>query len=390
MSNYLKKPIVVFFVLFLLTTAYAEDNPDTSTKNTTNSSSSGTDTASGLKSGTAHPKKPLNEMEKLQQEIKALEEKINKMSEENDIRRRLETTAEEKSSSDETILSAAGRDYTLMKPGNLGFELNVAYTGDAYDGLSSTEGGATTVEHNAYHSLTTGFYIEYPVKENLTVTANIPFVYKYSSQTNTTTTKDTSDLGDVSFGCQLQPVKSGGDLPSIILSSTFICPTGRSPYKIDTTREMSTGNGAYGINAGLNMSKSVDPVVVFGGMQYSHYFDINKLHYQSEGQGESNIYLQGVRPGSVFSYSMGVGYSLSYKVSMVMAYQYSYQSKTSYDWSDNKYDSKSEGSISSDLSIGTGWNITPKKSVNVKVEIGLTSNDPAFTVSVRIPFTYVL
>jgi hypothetical protein len=383
--NNLKTSLFVLVLLIMTASSFAQDT-------TSDSSSSNIPSNSGTT--VSKPKipvdsKPSNDLDKLHQEIKALEEKVNKMTEENDIRRRLETTAEEKSSTDESILSAAGRDYTLMKPGLLGFELNVSYTGDAYDSVTTSSGSVTSINHNAYHTLTTGFYLEYPVKENLTVTGNIPFVYKSSSQTNTNTVKDTSDLGDVSFGCQIQPVKSGGDLPAIILSGSLVCPTGRSPFKIDTTRELSTGNGGYSLSMGCNLSKSVDPVFVFGGLQVGHYFDINKLHYQSGGQGESGIYLQGVRPGDVYSCSMGIGYSLSYKVSLTMAYQYSYQTKTHYDWVGTN-DTKSEGTISSELSIGTGWTITPKKSLNVKVGIGLTANDPAFTVSIRVPFTYEL
>jgi cell division protein FtsB len=383
-----KKLFIIIIFFFLIPPVLAQDTA-VSSDSTASPSGATVTNSKPSDSKKEETKKPVSEMDKLKQEIQRLEEKINKMSEENDIRRRLETTAEEKSSTDEAILSAAGRDYTLMKPGNLGFELNVSYTGDAYDGITSDSSGISAVNHNAYHTLSTGFYIEFPVKDNMTVTSNIPFVYKYSSQSNSKTAKDVSDIGDVSFGCQLQPIKSGGDFPALILSSSLTCPTGRSPYKIDTTREMSTGNGGYSVSLGCNLSKSVDPVVAFGGVQYGHGFDINKLNFKSGTQGEAGIYLKGVRPGDVYSFSMGIGYSLSYKVNLTMGYQYSYQAKTHYDWV-GQNDTKSEGAISSELSIGTGWTITPKRSMNVKVGIGLTSNDPAFSISVRVPFNYEL
>lgn len=337
----------------------------------------------------AEPPKPLSDVEKLKEQVKRLEDKLTKMSEENDIRRRLETTEEEKSSSDDAILTAAGRDYTLMKPGTLGFEYSMRYAGDSYDSIHDSDDG-TSVKHNAYHTVTNSFFIEFPVKENLTFNSSFPFVYKFNSQTSSTA-KDVSDFGDVSFGCQFQPIKSGGDLPSIIVSGSLICPTGRSPYKIDSTKEISTGNGVYSVGVGCNMSKSVDPLVVFGGVNIDHGIETTHLNYKSGSQGEAGIYLAGVDPGETYSLSMGIGYSLSYKATLTLSYQYTYQSKTSYDWEGPKTsDFKSEGSISSVFSVGTGWNISPKKSVNVRLGIGLTNNDPDFSIQVRVPLSYEL
>lgn len=389
MKRQVYKSIILLSALFLLlsSSVYAQNLTDDSNDSTSipnSADKSNHDDTSSTKTNTL--KKPAMDIEQLQEAMRILEEKINKMNEENDIRHRLEATAEEKSSDVDSVLSAAGRDYTLMKPGYMGVEFYFSYTGDAYDSVYSN---LEAVNHNAYHTLTTGFNLEYPILDNLTTTCNVPFVYKYSSESNTSTVKDISDVGDVSFGCQFQPIKSGGDRPAVILSAGLSCPTGRSPYKIDSTREMSTGNGGYSINMGCNMSKSVDPVVVFGGLQGAYHFSVNNLHYQSGHQGENGIYLQSVDPGDMFSWSMGIAYSLSYNVNLSMAYQYSYQSKNHYDWVGQK-DVDTTGTISSQLSIGTGWNISPKKSINVKVGIGLTSNDPAFTVSFRVPFTYVL
>jgi hypothetical protein len=244
------------------------------------------------------------------------------------------------------------------------------------------------VKHNAYHSVTNSFFVEYPVKDNFSVNGNFPFVYKMNSQTNEKA-KDVSDFGDVSFGFQFQPIKSGGDLPSFIVSGTLTCPTGRSPYKIDSSTELSTGNGTYSLGVGCNVSKSIDPLVAFGGINVEHGIETTHLNYKSGTQGEAGIYLSGVKPGDVYSISMGIGYSLSYKSNLTLSYQYSYQSKTSYDWV-GRSDSQSEGSISSVFSVGTGWNISPKRSVNVRLGIGLTNNDPDFSVQVRVPLTYEL
>lgn len=333
------------------------------------------------------PAKPLSDVDLLKEQIKRLEDKLTKMEEENDIRRRLETTEEEKSSGDEAILTAAGRDYTLMKPGSLGFEYSARYVGDSYDSVHDND-DVVSVRHNTYHTFTNSFFIEYPVKDNLTMNSNIPFVYKFNSQTSSKA-KDVTDFGDVSFGFQYQPIKSGGTLPSFIVTGSLTCPTGRSPYKIDPETEVSTGNGVYSIGVGCNMSKSIDPVVAFGGFNVEHGIERTHLNYKPDKNQGDTYHLAGVEPGDIYSFSMGIGYSLSYRTNLTLSYQYSYQAKTSYDWV-GRVDDKSEGSISSVFSVGTGWTVSPKTSVNVRLGIGLTNNDPDFSIQVRVPLTYEL
>lgn len=334
------------------------------------------------------PPAPSSDMDVLTEQIRRLEEKLTRMEEENDIRRRLETTEEERSSDDEAILSTAGRDYSLMKPGRLGFEYSVRYAGSTADSITTSNTSTVSVEHNAYHTLTNAVLIEYPIKENLTVNSNIPVVYRYNSQTSAIA-KDVSDLGDVSFGVQFQPVKTGGGRPSYIVSGSLTCPTGRSPYKIDAEREISTGNGVYSLGLGLNMSKAIDPLVAFGGINVEHGFETTHTNSKRGGQGEAGIYLAGIKPGQILSISMGIGYSLSYKSTLTLSYQYSYQSRTAYDWVGAE-DRKSEGTMSSVFSVGTGWTLSPKRSVNIRLGIGLTNNDSDFSLQVRIPFTYEL
>ena len=335
----------------------------------------------------AKPAKPASDVDFLKEQIQRLEDKLTKMEEENDIRRRLETTEEEKTASDEAILSAAGRDYTLMKPGRLGFEYSLSYAGSTYDTLD-TVSQPIAVDHNAYHTITNTFFIEYPVKDNLTVTSSFPFVYKYSSRTSDTA-NDVNDFGDVAFGVQYQPVKSGGDHPSLIISGNLTCPTGRSPYKIDSTREMSTGNGVYSVSLGCNLSKSIDPLVAFGGVNIEQSIETTHLNYKVETQGEQDIFLNAAEPGVIYSASMGIGYSLSYKTSLTLSYQYSYQTPTRLSYTVIP-DRKTEGTVSSVFSVGTGWTLSPKRSVNVRLGIGLTNNDSDFSLQVRIPFTYEL
>ncbi len=325
-----------------------------------------------------------SEVDSLKKRLLLLEERLAKMDEEEAVRKRLETTEEEEESDQDEILSAAGRDYTLMKPGILGVEYSFRYTGYSYDSVVE----ALTVEHNADHGFTNALALQYPVKENITVTGDFSFVAKMNTQSNSAV-KDVTDLGDTVFGVQWQPVKSSGGGVTKIISGSFTCPTGRSPYKIDSAKEVSTGSGGYSTSFGFNLSKKIDPLFVYGGLSCQIPFEIDGLNYKTGRQGESNIYLKSVRRGYTFSTSMGFGYSLSYKVSLNLGYQYSYSTKTRYDWVGTN-DYSSADSMSSMFSIGTGWSLYPKRTVNVKLSFGMTNNDPDFIIGVRIPFQFEL
>ena len=324
-----------------------------------------------------------NATETIQQRLLRLEEKLARMEEEDAIRKRLESTEAEEESNQEEILSAAGRDYTLMKPGILGVEYNLRYTGYTYDSLIESQ----KIVHNSNHGITNSMAIEYPFKENITFSGDFSFVAKMNTQSNSKV-KDVSDLGDTVFGMQWQPSMSVGGGVTRIISASLSCPTGRSPYKIDPATEVSTGSGGYATSFGLNMSKQIDPLFVYGSVQYQYPMEIKHLNYKSTPYGgESGVYLKAVRPGHTLSYSMGFGYSLSYNVSLNLGYQYSYSTKTRYSWVGTQ-SQNSDDSMSSIFNIGTAWNIYPKRTIHVKLGFGLTNNDPDFTVSLRVPFKF--
>ncbi|BCS95557.1 hypothetical protein DSLASN_11890 [Desulfoluna limicola] len=319
----------------------------------------------------------------LREQVLLLEEKLQKMEEENDARRSLQVTDDEEYNKEEAVLSAAGRNYTLMKPGALGLEYSFDYTGDSYSAVDSSA-GTFDISDNSKHTLTNGLFVEYPFKENITLNTNVSFVYKYQNQSNADA-KDVSDLGDTSFGFLWQPLKSGGDFPSMILNGSLTCPTGRSPYKIDPQAETSTGGGGYAFSTGVNLSKSIDPLVAFGGLSYRHGIPITGLTYKP---GSGNV-IQEVRPGDQISYNLGIGYSLSYQVSISLGYQYTYSMAPEYTVQ-GVGTVNGESEMYSSFSIGTSWNLSPERSVHVKLNFGLTKNDTDFSLSVRIPFSYDL
>jgi hypothetical protein len=318
-------------------------------------------------------------LDELQHELESLQEEMKQIREQQEARRKLEITEDEKAAKEKEILQAAGREYTTMKSNTLGLELNFNYQYYSYDVLNQ----ATEVEQNANHNLTSSIFTEYAVLDNLTLNLNVPFSYKWN-RTGTDVAKEVTDIGDVSVGFQYQPLRSGGALPTTILFGSFAFDMGRSPYEINIDQDLATGNGYYSASAGLSMSKTIDPIIAFGNVSYNYTFKAESLN-----QPRNGLTLREVDPGDSISGTLGMGFALSYNVSMNFSYQYTYRFSSTYTWEEIA-DTYSGSNTQSMLYIGTGWRFTPKTSLNMKVGIGLTDEDPDFVVSFRLPFEFDL
>ena len=327
---------------------------------------------------------PDNPSKSIEQELKELKEEIQKLRGENEARKKLEIPEEEKGQTIEDILSAAGRQYSLLKEGTVGISYAFGYTyysGDAID-------ESTTVLRRVNHNLTNTISLEYALFNNLTLSSNFPFVYKYN-KVGTEESQDTTDLGDISLGLAWQPFKAGGRIPATIFSLTASLPTGSSPYEINYEDELSTGAGYYGLGAGVSFSKVLDPLVAFGNLSFTYGFPesgLSQILYENPTDPTQKIYLTKVEPGSSVGFSMGFGYALSYQASLNMSAQFNYSFGSKYESSSGTTETGS--SLSSIFNIGTGWRVTPARSIYASVGIGLTNNDPDVSLSIKLPYEF--
>ena len=321
-----------------------------------------------------------SDLKRLNEQLNLLQKEVKALREEAEIRRQLQMTADEKAEEEEELLSAAGREYTLLKQGTLGLEYSFSYSYYSLDSLSQAASVAKYSNHNTIHSL----FIEYALKDNLTLNMDIPFAFKHYDDDGES--KWVNDLGDVRFGLQYQPIKTGADLPSIIFTSSLSCPTGRSPYEIEPLTSLATGDGTYSLSAGLSASKTIDPIIAFGNIGYTYIFTESGLTYHPLSGGTINK----VDPGDYINASVGFAYALSYKVSLNISYQYTYGMETTYYYDGNQPKGESSASVSSLLSIGLGWRISQKRTVITTISSGYTNDDPDFMISVRLPFEFNL
>lgn len=329
----------------------------------------------------------------IEDEIKELKKEIKKLRGENEARKKLEAPAEEKSQSVEDILSAAGRQYSLLRKGTVGLSYTFGYSyfsGDAIDELSD---GGIGVRRRVNHNINNTIAVEYALLNNLTLSSNIPFIYKYD-KVGTAESLDVTDLGDINLGVAWQPFKAGGSIPATIVSFGVSLPTGSSPYEINYENELSTGSGHYGVSLGVSLSKVVDPLVAFGNFSYSYSIPesgLSHIIYEDPTNPASKIYLTEVKPGGSLGLAFGFGYALSYQASMNLSAQFGYSFGSEYtneSTTGGASTSKTGSSLSSSLNIGTGWRITAARSISTSVGIGLTNNDSDVSLSLRFPFEF--
>ena len=317
----------------------------------------------------------------LQQEVQELKREVQRMRDESEARKRLEVPEEEKSKSVEDILSAVSRQYTLLKKGTVGLGYTFGYS--YYSGDVINESAVPfAIERRSSHNIANIIDTEYAILNNLTISANVPFAYKYN-KVGTSSSQDATDFGDISLGLQWQPIKAGGKLPTTILSAGVTFPTGSSPYKIDPDQSLPTGNGYYSFSGGVSLSKTLDPLVAFGNLSYSYGLPVSGL---SQVWGTSNNLIK-VEPGSSIGFALGFGYALSYQASLNISTQFNYAFGSRYTFS-NVGAIESGSSVSSIFNVGTGWRVTPTRSIYLTLSIGLTVNDPDFALAARVPFEF--
>lgn len=322
------------------------------------------------------------DIDQLLNRIEELEIQLKKIEEENKARKKLEVTDEEKVQKEKEVLEAAGTEYTLDPRRTLGLDYGVSYSYSPSEAIYTKE-QLFTLQRNADHTIEHTLSASYSLRDNMSVSTSIPFVYRYNKR-GTDEELDQTDIGDMSFGLGWQPFKTDPGGVRTTLSFGVGLPTGRSPYKINPKTELSTGSGFYSVSAGASFSKQVDPVVVFWKVGYGHSFDLDGIEYHV-----SDIYtLEKVESGDSFNVGGGLGFALSYTTSINLSFNYSYGFSSKYTYKELKEPIKSGDTTSASFGVGMGWRVSPKLNLVYSLSYSLTGS--SFSFSLRVPFTFVL
>ncbi len=108
-----------------------------------------------------------------------------------------------------------------------------------------------------------------------------------------TTIHQTAGLGDISFGLQYQVLTERVIRPDVALFLLAGSDTGKGGYLLPITLT-PLGTGFWQINPGISFVKTVDPVVLFGSLSYTHFFD-----------------RAGFQPGEAINPVLGTGFAIN-------------------------------------------------------------------------------
>ncbi len=123
------------------------------------------------------------------------------------------------------------------------------------------------------------------------------------------TDRETRAMGDVTAQVNIRGWGEREYRPGAIFTAALVTPTGPSPFvnpsqgitsqqvPVDITQFIST-RAAWALRGGVQMFKTVDPLVIFGGVAYEYAFPIE----------QSGVTF---RPGWRISYNAGVSFALS-------------------------------------------------------------------------------
>lgn len=280
-------------------------------------------------------------------------------------------------------LTAVDKQYSLLKRGSreLTYDLNYAYIGQDKINTDLSSGNATlfSIENDNSHTITNTLTFDYGLRDNLTASVALPLVSKYAQ----TATLDgvSNSIGDISLGARFQPFEAHRDKPSLTLSGNLRLPTGTSPFKVVAGSGLATGSGTAALTGGVNVSKIVDPVALFGSLSLAYSLPAKNL-----SQKLNNSVLTEVKPGLSLSFAVGFAYALSYAITTSFSFQESISAGSKLSFQDGTQ-ATTKTQASGMLSLGLGYRLSPKTTINTTVGIGLTANSPNLTLDVSMPLS---
>jgi hypothetical protein len=181
----------------------------------------------------------------------------------------------------------------LLKKGQSEIEIGFSYSENTF-----------LYQGNTIRSLTLLFTGRYGITNDLLVYIIAPFHYNY----NEILTEGKSEyhksigLGDLRGGVNYQIMYEGFRKPDLMLSLEIKSNTGKSPYNTPPDKA-PLGTGHWECSVGLKSVRTIDPVVLFAGVDYTFVF-------------ERKIKGNKIKPGDSIHLELGTGFALNDEISM--------------------------------------------------------------------------
>lgn len=286
-------------------------------------------------------------------------------------------------------LSASDKQYSLLKKGKFAstYDLSYSYIGQQTIDVSFSDSGAISnfaLTNTRGHTITNTVSADYGVLDNLTANLTVPLVSRYSQSESFSGLSNA--FGDIALGLRYQPFALRRDLPSLTTTASLRLPTGRSPFETIQSQGLGTGAGYPSLTLGLNSSKIIDPVALFGSFNVGVGAPATGLN-----QRRSTRTLTEVRPGPTVGFGLGFAYALSYSISTSLSFQEQISGRSRLKLKnddDSITNARTTSQTSATLTLGLGVRVAPQTTVNFSVGMGLSTDTPDFSFGMNIPLQF--
>lgn len=251
----------------------------------------------------------------------------------------------------------------------------------------------------------------YGLTRRLEVEARLPYLYRSDEivtdqpqpQSNRTvrTTRglESSGVGDVEFGARYQLNRGRPGGPIFLAGLRVKSDTGTGPFDVafdefGVAQELATGSGFWAVEPSVTFLLPSDPVVLFGSVSYGFNLERTldrEIAPARPGTGTGDpgtprVFIRSVDPGDSIGFGLGFAFALNDRFSYSMAYRHSMVFETRTELESGPQDS-SELQIGV-LTLGGSYRLTPKLTLNVGIDTGVTEDAPDLRFGIRLPYRF--
>jgi len=243
----------------------------------------------------------------------------------------------------------------------------------------------------------------YGLTNRLEVEARVPYIYRRDdslsrrisgSAIDESFNSDGSGIGDIELAARYQLNVPTGDAPFYVAGLRLKTRTGKDQYEVayDTDfnlpKELPTGSGFYSLQPSLSMVLPADPVVFFGGINYTWNIkrDVNaSIPFTNSSGTVTTRSIGEVDPGDSLGLNVGMGLGLNERSSFSLSYEHTWIDKTRLDGQ------VADGSMwvqLATLQAGFSYRLNKRTNFNLSIGAGLTDDTPDTTVTLRLPIRF--
>ena len=267
--------------------------------------------------------------------------------------------------------------------------------------------GLISIDETRADVVTTDFTARMGIDDRLQFDVNVPYLVRRSYYQSggaggnasglVAATVWDAGLGDVSFGASYRLLTETFTRPDVVANVRVKAPTGRHPFGIELVdvagsegnlkvpEELAFGTGVWSSAVGVSVLKSLDPLVVFGSINYFRNFeesfvDIDEAPGDQPGR---------VKLGDSIQYGAGVAFALNERSSLSTSFTQRFVRGTRLrrDEADWQTVIGSDANVAL-MNFGATFALAEKVSLLGSVSIGMTADAPDMVVSIRLPIRY--